>query len=195
MRKSGKGTLAVISLLLIGSATLRVAIGATQALAKSEPIAEAGTVESPPPSLAAAQACETPDNYAALLKAFGKKSTELQQREAKLETWQQILEDADVQISERLSQLEQAETGLRATISIAESAAEDDLTNLVVVYEAMKPKDAAALFEEMDPVFAAGFLGRMAPDRAAGVLTGMTPQSAYSISVILAGRNANAPTQ
>jgi flagellar motility protein MotE (MotC chaperone) len=57
----------------------------------------------------------------------------------------------------------------------------------------MKPKDAAALFEEMDPGFAAGFLGRMRAVAAASVMAGLSPQTAYSVSVIMAGRNANAP--
>ena len=57
----------------------------------------------------------------------------------------------------------------------------------------MKPKDAAALFEEMSPEFAAGFLGLMRADAAALIMTGLEPTTAYSISVILAGRNANVP--
>jgi flagellar motility protein MotE (MotC chaperone) len=45
----------------------------------------------------------------------------------------------------------------------------------------------------MDPEFAAGFLSRMQPAAAAAVLAGMAPDSAYSISVLIAGRNALAP--
>jgi flagellar motility protein MotE (MotC chaperone) len=57
----------------------------------------------------------------------------------------------------------------------------------------MKPKDAAALFETMEPEFAAGFIARMLPDSAAKVMSGLDPKVAYTISVILAGRNASAP--
>jgi flagellar motility protein MotE (MotC chaperone) len=45
----------------------------------------------------------------------------------------------------------------------------------------------------MDPDFAAGFLGRMRPAAAAGIMAGLSPQKAYTISVLLAGRNAQAP--
>ncbi len=45
----------------------------------------------------------------------------------------------------------------------------------------------------MAPEFAAGFLGRMRPDAAAAVLAGLKPDKAYSISVMIAGRNATAP--
>ena len=62
-----------------------------------------------------------------------------------------------------------------------------------VIHENMKPKDAAALFEEMAPEFAAGFLGRMRPDAAGAVMAGLDPKTAYTISVLLAGRNADVP--
>ena len=78
-------------------------------------------------------------------------------------------------------------------MAYADTAAEGDLARLTAVYENMKPKDAAALFEEMDPDFAAGFLGRMRADSAAGIMAGLSPPVAYSVSVLLAGRNANVP--
>ena len=82
---------------------------------------------------------------------------------------------------------------MRATLSLADEASEKDILRLTSVYENMKPKDAAILFEQMEPNFAAGFLGRMRPDIAAEILSGLSPEVAYSISVILAGRNANVP--
>jgi flagellar motility protein MotE (MotC chaperone) len=45
----------------------------------------------------------------------------------------------------------------------------------------------------MAPDFAAGFLAQMRPDAAAAVLSGLDPNKAYTISVVLAGRNALAP--
>jgi len=102
---------------------------------------------------------------------------------------------ADGEVTRKLAALEDAEGRLRSLIALSETAAEDDLLRLTQVYETMKPKDVAALFEEMDPKFAAGFIGRMKPEAAAGVMAGMTPDAAYTISVILAGRNANTPTE
>ena len=87
------------------------------------------------------------------------------------------------------------EAKLRATLAVADGAAEADVERLTAVYQAMKPKDAAALFETMSPDFAAGFLGRMAPESAAAILSGMSAEAAYGISVIVAGRNAKAPKE
>jgi flagellar motility protein MotE (MotC chaperone) len=88
-----------------------------------------------------------------------------------------------------------AEEELKATLALADGAAEDDIARLTAVYQAMKPKDAAALFETMSPEFAAGFLGRMPPDSAAAILSGMSSEAAYGISVIVAGRNADVPKE
>jgi flagellar motility protein MotE (MotC chaperone) len=87
------------------------------------------------------------------------------------------------------------EARLRETLALADGAAEADIERLTAVYQAMKPKDAAALFEAMSPEFASGFLGRMAPESAAAILSGMSAEAAYGISVIVAGRNAGAPTE
>lgn len=78
-------------------------------------------------------------------------------------------------------------------LTIADDAAEGDVTRLVAVYENMKPKDATALFAVMDADFAAGFLARMKPEAAAAIMAGLDPKVAYTISAVLAGRNARAP--
>ena len=107
----------------------------------------------------------------------------------------QALKLADEEMERKLAALVAAEEDLRATIAMADTAAEGDISRLVKVYENMKPKQAAALFEQMNPEFAAGFLGRMRPESAAGIMAGLSPGAAHSFSVVLAGRNAEAPTE
>ena len=92
-----------------------------------------------------------------------------------------------------MDEMKAVEEELKATLALADGAAEKDIQNLTAVYQAMKPKDAAALFETMSPEFAAGFLGRMPPDSAAAILSGMSAEAAYGISVIVAGRNSDVP--
>ena len=102
---------------------------------------------------------------------------------------------AEAAISKRMAELVAAEARLKATLALADGAAEDDLLRLTTVYETMKPKDASALFAAMDAEFAAGFLGRMKPDAAAAILAGMQPEAAYAVSILLAGRNALVPKE
>ena len=195
-RKSGssgksRGTVAIIVLLLVASAGIRLSTSAGSVLAEVQ-----RTTELPaPPDAVAETRMEPPskEEMRSIVQAFEARETRIREQEAEIAQRMEKLEAADRKLRERLDELRAAEEELRATLSLASTAAEDDLTRLTAVYENMKPKTAAALFQEMAPEFAAGFLGRMRPDSAAAVMAGMTPESAYSVSAILAGRNANAP--
>ncbi|MDH3263637.1 MAG: hypothetical protein OEM24_06540, partial [Paracoccaceae bacterium] len=98
---------------------------------------------------------------------------------------------AEEEVSSGLAAMAEAERNLRDLLTLADTAAEEDVARLTAMYEAMKPAEAAAVFEQMDPDFAAGFLGRMRADAAAAVLSGLPPEKAYALSVVLAGRNAS----
>lgn len=183
-RTRGRGTLHLLAGLLIASAVVRISAQAGPALAEGAAAAtESETVSEP--------AVETD----ALLAAFQAREARLVTQESQLRDRLQALRVAEVEIEEKLQALRAAEEALSATIALADSASETDLAQLTTVYENMKPKDAAALFEEMTPQFAAGFLGMMRPDSAALIMTELEPETAYSFSVVLAGRNANTPTQ
>lgn len=180
----GRGALATIAMLLVGSALIRAGIGASEAMA---------TGNDPTETQAIVEACQPQADMAALIAEFQNREQRLNMREEQINARMQALVLADREIEQKLTRLADSEGSLRATLSLAATAAEDDISRLVTVYEAMKPKEAAILFEEMSPEFAAGFLGRMRPEAAAGILAGLKPQSAHSLSVILAGRNASAP--
>jgi flagellar motility protein MotE (MotC chaperone) len=189
--KSGRGSVLLIATLLVGSAILRIGDGAGQAIAKESQFSTLIEKDDQPPKNARKQ----PDHaeLGSMLQAFQEREELISKRELQIDMRLKALSVADEQIERRLTVLQDAEESLRSVLALANTAAEDDLTRLTTVYENMKPKDAAKLFEEMEPAFAAGFLGRMRPDSAAGIMAGLTPQVAYSISVILAGRNANVP--
>ncbi|WP_436398446.1 MotE family protein [Roseobacter sp. S98] len=189
-RKTGKGSVLLICFLFIGSAAIRIGIGAGQAVAVEAPVMAAEEVVEDEPVTSTIADAET---LAVMLDAFQKREAKIEEMERKMAIRQKALTVADEEIERRLAELEQAEQSLRSLMAVADTAAEDDIARLTAVYENMKPKDAAALFEEMEPAFAAGFLGRMRADAAAGIMTSLSPEKAYTISVILAGRNANLP--
>jgi flagellar motility protein MotE (MotC chaperone) len=188
---SRKGTLAIIGTLLLLSAGVRLATEAGQVVASE------GTAEDTPAESLQVRSPDLarPDNLTAALNAIKEREALLIQREAEIAEREVILSAAEDAIDAELAKLEQAEKNLRETISLAATAAENDLSQLTAVYASMKPKQAAALFEQMDSTFAAGFLGRMASDNAARIMAGMTPEKAYEISVELAGRNADIPLE
>ncbi len=187
---SGRGTLWIIALMFVASAGVRFGAGPGRAIAKEVAAISSASADGQTPL----QCVNTPD-IDALLAALATRNEFLDKRQRKLEEYEQSLAFAKDRVQEQIDALAAAEKTLTSTIAVTETAAENDLARLTSVYENMKPKQAATLFEEMSPEFAAGFVGRMRPDAAAQIMAGLSPQAAYTISVILAGRNARAPTK
>lgn len=181
-RRAGRGALFIVAMLFATSGALRFGSGVGAALARAE--------ETPVDAAPEVAACESP---AALSEALKLREDRVIAQEAALRDRLAALTLADAAITERMTKMEAMEAELRATLALADGAAEADLDRLTAVYQAMKPKDAAALFEAMAPEFAAGFLGRMPPEAAAAILSGMSAEAAYGVSVIVAGRNVGAP--
>lgn len=160
---------------------------AATAPAEQSTDASSATVESN------AGVCAPDAGALAMLRSLKDREGRLAEQEGKTAEKEQTLALARVEVDKKIVELQAAEAKLAATIAMADQAADKDVSQLVTVYESMKPKDAARLFGEMDPDFAAGFLAKMRPEAAAAVMSGLDPQKAYLISVKFAGRNANAP--
>lgn len=189
-----RGALALIGGLLLTSAFIRLGSGTGMAMAREI----GGTImpaTASAPGLDAGGSCTSEADFAPVLAALNLREDRIRKRETEIRTRMQALSVAETEIDRKMIALQDAETRLRDTLAVASTAAEDDLSRLTDVYASMKPKQAAALFEEMDPDFAAGFLGRMRSDAAASIMAGLTPRMAYTISVVLAGRNARVPKE
>lgn len=182
MRVRG-GSLMLVGGLLAASSLLRLGDIAGGALALQ--------ASQPAPAVQGCAPSDTPE----VLSALKRREERVSAREQALEDRIRALSVAEAEAKKRIAELAAAEARLAATMARADTAAEDDLERLTQVYSAMKPKEAAALFEEMDPRFAAGFLGRMSPQAAGAVMAGLSPKTAYSFSVLLAGRNARIPKE
>lgn len=190
-RLKGRGAVTVLIALLATSALIRLGVGASAALAQVDlpnafalPLGSASLPEEAP---------KDDVDIRTLLSSLQEREKRVAAREAQAAARAKALDVAQTEVERRIDALEATEQRLRETLSFAQTAAEDDITKLTTVYENMKPKDAAAVFAAMEPEFAAGFLGRMRPEVAARIMAGLDPGIAYSISAILAGRNAEAP--
>lgn len=189
-RRTNQGVLPVIAGLFIMSAVVRLAGDAAPVVAQ-----ESSDAEVEQPSAMILDNAVDAEMSPAVIDALRAREARVANREARLADRMQALAVAEAEITEKLEALKAAEDSLAAMLAIASTAAEDDLSRLTQVYENMKPQEAAALFETMEPGFSAGFMGRMQPEAAAAIMSNLEPQTAYLISVVLAGRNANAPRE
>ena len=188
-RRAGRGVLVVVALLLVASAAVRFGAGPGAAIAREM------ALESPTPDQKIPSTEDITPELISLLRDVKAREAKVKIREAEVEARMQVLSLVEEEVAKDIGRLESAEAALRATMSAANQAAETDLMRLTAVYENMKSEQAAELFQRMKPSFAAGFLGRMRADAAAAILAGLEPELAYSISVVLAGRNANVPVE
>ncbi|UWP95082.1 hypothetical protein K3X48_12960 [Aliiroseovarius crassostreae] len=188
-KAAGRGVLWVIAVLFLSSGMLRLGEHGV-AVAKEVGVLAGKVVHDDN----GGETCETEEDIAQVLGLLREREIVLEERERNLESRLQVLKAAEEQIEKKMSALVDAEEALKSTMALADGAAERDLTQLTQVYENMKPKQAIPLFSQMDPQFAAGFLGRMRSEVAAQIMAGLDPQKSYAISVILAGRNSNVPT-
>lgn len=189
-RPRGVGVVAILVGMLVMSGGMRLFSGYHDM--RNVVSAAFAAEQSPPVTLPTAECAPLPVELA---EAFRQREERIERREAELAAREGELKLATELIDARLIELNEAEASLASTIARVDGAAEADLTRLASVYENMKPKEAALLFEEMEPAFAAGFLMRLRPETAAAILAGMDSENAYVISLVLAGRNANAPTR
>ncbi len=181
--------LPLIAALLVISGGVRVATGMEPAIAFAEEALAQQNGEMPTDDVADAPPID------ALLAALQGREERVIERELAIDDRLYALAVAEEELAKRLVELQEAEASLAAALTVSETANDSDIGRLTTVFENMKAADAANLFGEMAPEFASGFLVRMQPEAAAAIMTGLEPQKAYSISVIIAGRNANAPTQ
>lgn len=178
-RPSGRSVLVVMSVMMMAGGSIRLGTGFGMALAAT------GHNTAAPSE---AQRCA--EVQVGIAKALLQREQAVETKEAMLAAREARIAKADAEIATRTTAMAEAEARLRATITQADSAAEQDLLLLTQVYQSMKAKDAARLFASMDPQFAAGFIGRMRSAEAANILAGMAPETAYAISALLAGRNS-----
>ncbi|PYF11995.1 flagellar motility protein MotE (MotC chaperone) [Rhodobacter viridis] len=184
-RRFGRGSLMLIAALFAASALVRFGAGIAEAVAATSS-AETASADSK-------SDCVTEPGLMNMLSEVQDREKKLAEREKVVSDRSQALTLAEKRIEQRLASLVEAEKNLSQTVEIADKGADEDVTRLVTVYENMKPKEAAPLFSTMAPDFAAGFLSRMRPESSAAIMAVLDPKVAYTISVIMAGRNAGAP--
>jgi len=187
-RKSG--TITVIVALFLASGVLRIA-DIAPALAQ-----EISDNVAPAPIAGSEMAMAEPlPDIPALLAAIQAREAQLTEREAYISRRSQTLAVAEQRIRAQMTALSEAEAKLAATLSLADNATEEDVARLTEVYQRMKPAEAAEIFETMDIQFSAGFFARMRPEASAAIMASLPAELAYSIAVVMAGRNANAPQE
>jgi flagellar motility protein MotE (MotC chaperone) len=186
---------AMAVLLLVKSAVLvRAAVPAAAHATPAEPAKPAAAAQelpAPPSTVAPAApiACAAPpvsDDERKLLLDLRHRSAELDARGAGLAAREGVLAAAEKRIGARVVELTSLQQRLES-LNTARKAREDaNWQGLVKLYEAMKPRDAAAIFNDLDKNVLVQVLDRMNERKAAPVLAAMQPERARQVTAELA---------
>jgi flagellar motility protein MotE (MotC chaperone) len=124
----------------------------------------------------------------ALLERLGERRDELQKRVREMELRERLLDDAERKIQGRVNELKTLEEKAEAAATKRGDTEAGALRNLVTMYEAMKPKDAARVFDRLSHDVLVPVVLGMKPAKMAEILAVMSPQAAEKLTVSLANR-------
>ncbi|MEO1199286.1 MAG: hypothetical protein AAFX39_08630 [Pseudomonadota bacterium] len=129
-----------------------------------------------------------------LLERLGERRQLLEERERELDLRENLLQAAEERIEERLTELRAIEERLNAAEDTQRAKVDERLANLITIYEAMKPKDAAEVFNRLDLPVLVEVASRINARTMAEILAAMTPERAEQLTVALASFAQQVPT-
>ncbi len=118
----------------------------------------------------------------ALLERLQQRRQELDTKARDLELRENLLKEAEQRLEQRMNELK----ALENPVSSETPGDSPKLKNLVTMYEAMKPKEAARIFEKLDASVLVGIAKAMKPVKLSEVLAVMNPEAAQRLTVELA---------
>jgi flagellar motility protein MotE (MotC chaperone) len=174
-----------------------------------------GTIDPPAPKLSPeeqakqdAAAARNPNNKAglmngtaqpvspaerALLERLGQRREEIEARMRELDMREKLLDSAEKKLGGRVDDLKVLEEKVEGP---KKKDAEENqaVKNLVIMYETMKPKDAARVFDRLSLDVLVPVVQQMNPRKMSDVLAAMSPEAAERLTVALSlrGRAAGA---
>ncbi|MBS0559509.1 MAG: hypothetical protein JSR21_05590 [Proteobacteria bacterium] len=160
--------------------------GTTQAGTTQAGATQAGTGQ------AAKPAAEPPIGEAErkVLLELRQRREELDRRDAALATREAVLAAAEHKLDARIGELQALQTRLEALDAARRDREEAGWRGLVKTYEAMKPRDAAAIFNDLDMPVLLQVMDRMKESKAAPVLAAMQVDKARALTAQLAQMRA-----
>lgn len=131
----------------------------------------------------------------ALLDRLHSRREELDARAQELDLRENLLRAAEKKIEDQIAEMKATEE--RLTVLQNARKAEDDakLKDLVIMYENMKPKEAAEIFDRLDLKVLVEVATKMNPKKTGEIIAKMEPAAAEKLTVALARRQSQATAQ
>jgi flagellar motility protein MotE (MotC chaperone) len=163
---------------------------AAEAVRKATPPTAPPAPTTPAPVAPAAAAPPEPppvsDSEKAILLELRQRRKQLDSREGAVAARESMLTAAEQKISSRVNELQALQHQLETLETVRRQREDAGWQGLVKLYEAMKPRDAAAIFNELAMPTLLQIVDRMNDRRAALVMAAMNPDRARDVTAQLA---------
>jgi flagellar motility protein MotE (MotC chaperone) len=158
----------------------------------SSPPAGGPASRPPPPALATPLASPPPIQPApeaqaerVLLENLRARRLELDRQAEELAQRELLLGAAGRRMAERVNELRALQSGLEGEVRLRDEREEARIRQLVRVYEAMRPRDAAAILDDLEMPILLQVIERMREAKASPVLAAMRPERARAATAEL----------
>lgn len=120
-----------------------------------------------------------------VLTSLSERRVELDSRAKALEMRANLIAAAEKRVDSKIADLKTLQSQIQSLLGQRDAAQEKQIANLVKVYSAMKPRDAARIFNSLDEAVMLEVTASMKPDVLAAIMGQMNPQQAQALTVKL----------
>lgn len=124
----------------------------------------------------------------AILERLQQRREELDNRAHELDIRESLIQSAEKRMDAKLAELKQVEAQIKQATQQKNDAEKARLKDLVVMYENMKPRDAAKIFNGLDPNVLLEVAAEINPRTMADIVAQMSPDVAQRLTVELADK-------
>lgn len=125
----------------------------------------------------------------AINERLGEKRRALEDKEKEADLREELIKASENRLETKLQELKALEAKLSEAKERQEDMAGLKIKSLVIMYETMKPKEAAAIFDSLDMNVMLEVVSRMKPEVTSQILAKMQTASAQKLTVEMARRS------
>lgn len=154
------------------------------------PLSPAATEAAPPAAADLLAGCGDIPEVVALVEELRIREDRIKKALAELDSKKAEIAAARATLTAELRRLKDAGPSISKSRTNTQRAMEADVTRLVAVYEAMKPKEAAAVLSSLPANFSAEILMRVNPETGARIIAAIAPDKAAVLTTYMGARSA-----
>ncbi len=131
---------------------------------------------------------QTSASERAVLERLQERRGTIDERGREMELRENLLKAAERKVDGKISELKDIESRLDTGAKAQQAEADKQMKTVVIMYETMKPKEAARVFDRLNLQVLVPIATTMKPARMAEILAAMAPEAAEKLTIALTTR-------